>query len=134
MPSYYTVEVKNLPLTYSEETLKGHFCKFGAEVAQVSTVYNYQSVLNEIKNLLALIDEYATANKEDKINIYEEIGKQLTQVRILTKFKTPLPVMCFLTFEDVVMRKKIKDLYKYKICPRELMYEGKMLKLSSCNV
>ena len=55
--------MKNLPATYSEDTLKNHFYKFGADVAQISTVFNYETVLTEIKNLLVLIDEYATANK-----------------------------------------------------------------------
>jgi hypothetical protein len=73
LPSYYTVEVKNLPAAYSEETLVQHFHKLGAHIAQVSTVYNYENVLTEVKNLIKLVDRYESENGQQKEQLYEHI-------------------------------------------------------------
>ena len=45
LPSYYTLEVHNLPKSYSEESMVAHFEKFGGKVAQISTVYDYENLL-----------------------------------------------------------------------------------------
>ena len=42
--------------------------------------------------------------------------------------------MAIVTFEDMVIKKKIRDIYKYEICPRELAYEGKFVKVSNCKI
>ena len=42
--------------------------------------------------------------------------------------------MCMVTFEDMEMRNKIKNLYKYEVGPRDLEIEGKMPKVKSCRV
>ena len=73
LPSYYTLEVGNLPETYSEEAVKNHFEKFGGKVAQVSTVYNYENLLGDIKSFLKLIDEYANSKLDEKKELYDLI-------------------------------------------------------------
>ena len=55
LPSYYTLEIRNLPENYSETSMKAHFYKFGADIAQISTVYNYENVLTEVNSLIRLV-------------------------------------------------------------------------------
>jgi hypothetical protein len=66
LPSYYTVEVRNLPRSYSEETIAAHFQGLGADVARVATVYSYESVLCEVGDLIMLVDRYESANVSNK--------------------------------------------------------------------
>ena len=61
LPSYYTLIVKKLPNTLSERALRHHFSNLGGEIAQISIVYDYEDILNEIKLLLELVDEYSGA-------------------------------------------------------------------------
>lgn len=52
----------------------------------------------------------------------------------IRKKKAPKPIMAFVTFEDMVIKKKIRDIYKYEICPRELAYHGQYIKVNNCKI
>lgn len=42
--------------------MKRHFNKFGAEVAQISTVFNYENILSEVNDLIKMVDNYACSS------------------------------------------------------------------------
>ena len=69
LPSYYTLQIRALPpsFSYSEITMKKHFEKFGGQVAQISTVYDYDVILSEVKSILKKIDEYTCTQGEERL-------------------------------------------------------------------
>jgi hypothetical protein len=51
--------------------MKAHFYKFGADIAQISTVYNYENVLTEVNSLIRLVERYATSKHKKRPDLYE---------------------------------------------------------------
>ena len=46
----------------------------------------------------------------------------------------PKPVFALVTFEDMVLKQKVKELYKYRIRPENLKFGGKVPKVQNCRV
>ena len=47
---------------------------------------------------------------------------------------SPKPMMALVTYEDMILKTKVKDLYKYRIKSENLKYRGKVPKVSSCRI
>ena len=91
-------------------------------------------MLADIKEFLKLIDDYANANIEEKRFYYDLIELKYKSI-VHSKINTsPKPIMALVTYDDMILKKKVKDLYKYRVRIENLKYREKTLKVNSCRV